>query len=311
MGGGFDRISGHLSSKIQNRMTPRICNFYVTLQCNASCEFCQVWNNLEYQKIRESGNQISEILAGLKRDGIRDLRVTGGEPLLREDLPEIMRSAKELGFKIELTTNGILYAEKARALNKIFDKIYFSLDYPVAADHDRSRGTECFHLVMQNLKLAQELGEKVTINYTLTRDSVRFLPEMVDLANKLKVGINLNPVYAFFGTQGFDKNTFSYIRYFAKGKKVFLNLAMFDFLRSGGNRVYLPRCRASETVITLLPDGSRVSPCFYNPKGKQGREDICSSCMRWPYMLPSFTHGFDKYFWLNLYSESMKRRKGL
>ena len=291
-------------------MTPRICNFYVTLRCNATCEFCQIWHNPEHQEIGEAGNLSGEILAGLKKEGVKDLKITGGEPLLREDLPEILKTAKELGFQIELTTNGILYAEKSRALNKLADKIFFSLDYPIAGEHDRSRGTECFHLVMQNIKLAQSLGEKAIINFTLTRDSVRFLPEMIDLAERLKVGINLNPVYSFFGTQGFERNTFSYIRYFARGKRAFLNLAMFEFLKSGGNRVFLPRCRASETVITLLPDGRRVSPCFYNPQGKQGREDICSSCMRWPYMLPSFTRGFDKYFWLNLYSESMKRRKG-
>ena len=146
-------------------MTPRICNFYVTLRCNATCEFCQIWHHPEHQEIGEAGNLSGEILAGLKKEGVKDLKITGGEPLLREDLPEILKTAKELGFQIELTTNGILYAEKSRALNKLADKIFFSLDYPIAGEHDRSRGTECFHLVMQNIKLAQSLGEKVIINF--------------------------------------------------------------------------------------------------------------------------------------------------
>jgi len=137
----------------------------------------------------------------------------------------------------------------------------------------------------------------------MTRDSVRFLPEMVDLAGKIGVILNLNPVYDFMGTQGFEQSTYSYIRYYGRRRNVRLNLAALEFVRSGGNRVYLPRCRAKETTVTILPDGSRISPCFYNPGGRQGVEDVCSSCMRWAYMLPSFSVGWDKYYWLNRYSE--------
>lgn len=295
-----------------------ICNYYVTLRCNDTCEFCPIWNR-EYQGT--SGNikeyQGKEILNKLKTEGVKRLNITGGEPLLREDLPEIIRTAKSLGFEVELTTNGILYAEKARYLaprhgsgqGGLVDRLYFSLDYPIASEHDRSRGVECFHLVLQAIKLAQELGEKPIINFTLTRDSVRFLPEMVELAEKRKVFVYLNPVYDFFGTQGFEPATINHIKYYARRKNVLLNLAAIEFVKAGGNRTLYPRCRARETTITILPDGSRVEPCFFNPGGKQGKDPVCSSCMRWPYMLPSFEKGIDKYFWLNLYSNILQRRK--
>ncbi|MBU0672396.1 MAG: hypothetical protein KJ732_05140, partial [Candidatus Margulisbacteria bacterium] len=73
--------------------------------------------------------------------------------------------------------------------------------------------------------------------------------------------------------------------------------------------VFMPRCKAASSTITILPDGQQVTPCFFNQGGSQGREDICSSCMRWPYMIPSFAKGLDKYFWLNLYSNFINRRK--
>lgn len=290
-------------------MLPRFCNYYVTLRCNDTCEFCQIWQNSGYPDIREAGDQGKELLLDLKRRGVKHLNITGGEPLLREDLPEILKLAKELNFKIELTTNGILYPERAKKLNGLVDRLYFSLDYQIAEEHDRSRGVECFHLVIQSIKLAQELGERPIINFTLTRDSVRFLPEMIELAEKLKVFIYLNPVYDFYGSQGFEPVTIAHIRYYARRKNVLLNFAVLEFVKAGGNNVLLPRCRAKETVVTILPDGSRVSPCFFNPGGNQGRDPICSSCMRWPYMLPSFSRGIDKYFWLNLYSEGIRRFK--
>ncbi|KPJ69868.1 hypothetical protein AMJ44_02050 [candidate division WOR-1 bacterium DG_54_3] len=287
-------------------MTPRICNYYATLRCNDTCEFCSIWQNEDFKKMEEKPYDLSL----LKNFGIQHINFTGGEPLLREDLPQLLKQAKDHGFKVELTTNGILYPEKARSLAGLIDRLYFSLDYPVAEEHDRSRGVECFHLVIQGIKLAKELGEKPIINFTMTRDSVRFLPEMIELAEKLKVFIYLNPVYGFYGTQGFENATFFHIRYYSRRKNILLNLAVLEFVKAGGNRVLLPRCKAKETTLTILPDGNRVSPCFFNSGGRQGREDICSSCMRWPYMLPSFSKGFDKYFWLNLYSRLEAWRKG-
>jgi MoaA/NifB/PqqE/SkfB family radical SAM enzyme len=286
-------------------MSQKVCNYFITLRCNDSCEYCSIWRNEEYQKLEEKPYD----LALLKKAGIKHLNIMGGEPLLREDLPEILRRAKALGLETALATNGILYGEKGRQIDGLIDRLFFSLDYPFAAEHDRSRGVECFTEALSGIKLAKERGERPIINFTLTRDSVRFLPEMVDLAEKLGVRVHLSPVYDHFGTQGFESITVDHIRYFARRPNVLVNLAALEFVRTGGNRTLYPRCRARQTTITLMPDGTRVSPCLFNPNGRQGNEAACSSCMRWPYMLPSFSIGLDKYFWLNLYSEMIKRGK--
>ncbi|MBU1026282.1 MAG: radical SAM protein [Candidatus Margulisbacteria bacterium] len=286
---------------------PKICNYYVTSQCNDTCEFCPIWQDEEYKKIEEKPFD----LITLKRHGVSILNITGGEPLLRDDLPQILKQAKELGFKTQLTTNGLLYSEKPRWIDGLVDRLFFSLDYPMAEAHDRSRGIECFHDVIKAIQLAKANGEKPVIKFTLTRDSVLFLPEMLDLAEKLNVFVYLNPVYDFYNTQGFEQATISHIKYYGRDKRVLLNLAALEFLKDNGNRTNLPRCRAKQTTITVLPDGKIVSPCFFNQAGVQGREDICSSCMRWPYMLPSFDAKLDKYYLLNKWSEFLNKRKGM
>jgi MoaA/NifB/PqqE/SkfB family radical SAM enzyme len=247
----------------------------------------------------------------LRKAGVKCLNITGGEPLLREDLPDILKKAKEQGFSIQLASNGILYPERAKLLTGLIDRLFFFLDYPFAEEHDRSRGVESFNQVIQSIKHAAELGERPVIKFTMTRDSVRYLPEMIELAEKLKVLIYLDPVCDFFGTHGFERATLSYIHYYSKRENVLANLAVLNFVKSGGNNTFLPRCRANQTTITILPDGSRVSPCFFNQEGKQGRETICSSCMRWSYLLPSFSSGMDKYFFLNLYSNYVNDKKEL
>jgi MoaA/NifB/PqqE/SkfB family radical SAM enzyme len=290
-------------------MHPKICLLYVTLQCNDTCEFCSIWRGTEYSTIKEAGEPVKEILKNLRIRGMNQLVITGGEPLLLDNLAELAFRAKELGYKIDLTTNGILYQEKATSLSGLVDRLYFSLDYPIESEHDRSRGIECYKEVLAAIKLAKSLGENPIINFTLTRDSIRFLPEMIELADRLGVFVYLNPVYDFFGTQGFETMTIEHIKYYRRRKNVLLNLAVLDFVKAGGNKNYLPRCLAKETTITVLPDGRQVAPCFFNVGGQQGREDVCSSCMRWPYMLPSFSRGLDRYFWLNLYSNWLNCRK--
>lgn len=269
-----------------------------------------MWRGTEYQDISESGDQ--EIFKKLKLRGVKTVNFTGGEPLLRDDLPELLREAKRWNFTTQLTTNGILYdEERARLIGGLVDRLYFSLDYPIAEEHDRSRGIECYGEVIKGIRLSRELGQNPIINYTMTRDSVRWLPEMVELADKLGVFVYLNPVYDFYGTQGFSPATIDHIRYFRRKKNVLMNFAALELVKAGGNKVIFPRCRARETTVTILPDGKTIGPCFYNPGGRQGREAVCSSCMRWDYMLPSFATGIDKYRWLDLYSKLEARRKGV
>jgi MoaA/NifB/PqqE/SkfB family radical SAM enzyme len=285
-----------------------LCHYYITLRCNATCEFCNCWQN------EEAANKIEEKpldLAPLKQAGVTIINITGGEPLLSPHLLPVLQQAKSLRLQTKLTTNGINYVEQAQSLAGLVDNLFFSLDYPNAEMHERSRGIDCFDEVVTGIKKAVEIGEKPIIKFTLTRDSILYLPEMVDLADQLGVSLYINPVYDFYGSQGFDRGTIDHIRYYGRRKNVLVNQAVLEFIKQGGNKVIWPRCRARETTVTFLPDGRRVGPCFFNQEGKQGRENICSSCMRWPYMLPSLATGVDRYFWLNLYSNYLNQRKGV
>ncbi|OGC10920.1 hypothetical protein A3K48_00025 [candidate division WOR-1 bacterium RIFOXYA12_FULL_52_29] len=285
----------------------KTCHYYVTLRCNDACEFCRVWTDQEqYQETTDHEKVFKE----LRIRGGRKVYITGGEPLLRDDLPDILRAGRRNNFWVGLMTNGIMYQEVGRELKGLAHAIFFSLDYPTMEEHDRSRGVECFNQVVPAIEFARGLGETVIIQFTMTRDSVRFLPEMVDLAQRLGVYLYLSPVYDFFGTQGFEKATIAYILYFAKRKHVLVNRAALEFIKRGGNNLVFPRCKAEETTLTAMPDGRLIKPCFYNRGGVEGREAVCSSCMRWPYMIASFSQMPDRYYWLNLYSRFDAWRKG-
>lgn len=291
-------------------MQTKTCLYYITLQCNDTCEFCHIWSDENLSKIEDAPvEKHIENLSLARKAGASILEITGGEPLLYNDLGKFIEKARRLDFAIKLLTNGLLYRERYNQIKGLADETIFSLDYPTKEDHDRSRGVEMFSDAISAIQFAVSKNEKTAVNFTLTRDSIRFLPEMVDLCRTLKVHLYVHHAYNYDAHLGFEKISYDYIKYFYKKPSVSINLSEFEFLKDNGNKIIFPRCKARQTTITFLPDGSQAAPCFYNNGGRQGREPVCFGCTRYPYMLPSFAQGFDKYRFLDWYSKWITSRK--
>ncbi|MFA4858456.1 MAG: radical SAM protein [Candidatus Margulisiibacteriota bacterium] len=305
-------------------MKPLACNYYITARCNAACEFCSHWREEEPLKEEAGTEVILRNLRGLKLLGVHYLDITGGEPLLRDDLPEILAYAKKLKLFTVLTTNCALFPAKGEKIAQHCDRLLFSLDFPDAEQHNRSRDAELFANVLESIKIAKQVGRRPIINYTLTRDSVRFLPEMEDLARRYGVLVWLNPVYASPAHEGLTPDSLAYVAYFLKKKSFAGNAAALRLLKHWGNNPAWPVCQAARSVITITADSYVVAPCYYFPAVKikidrnlkdifnspeywrarptQGKDSVCSGCLNWGYMLPSFWFRLDRYFFLNLYS---------
>lgn len=76
--------------------------------CNFRCPFCHNASLVLPEQIEEAAISEDEVMSFLKkRTGMLDgVAITGGEPLLHADLPELLRKIKDLGYKIKLDTNG-------------------------------------------------------------------------------------------------------------------------------------------------------------------------------------------------------------
>src|SRR5262249_7483152 len=93
--------------------------------------------------------------------GIEKIRLTGGEPLLRHDVEHLVQGvAKIPGIKdLAMTTNGFLFASKARALRQAgLRRVSFSLDSLDRANFKKITGRDGLEEVLSGIALAQELG---------------------------------------------------------------------------------------------------------------------------------------------------------
>lgn len=106
----------------------------VTDRCNLRCNYCMPAHNGPYQFLQRqlllSFEEISRIATASVELGVNKIRLTGGEPLLRKDLPTLIELLKKkCGVEVAATTNGVLLKKLAKPLRESgLDRITVSLD---------------------------------------------------------------------------------------------------------------------------------------------------------------------------------------
>jgi MoaA/NifB/PqqE/SkfB family radical SAM enzyme len=306
-------------------MAPLVANYYLTYRCNARCHFCDIW-------ALEPGQEadfltIQRNLSDLKRLGVNYVDFTGGEPLLRSDVAEIYTEAKAQGFYTSMTTNTILYPQKAKAIQGLVDFLNFSLDGPDAESHDQSRGVKIFDTLVESVEIALSLGEYPVLNHTVTAQNYARINQVAELGNRLGVRIWLNPAFTAHGNYNDKKNPTADIAHAIEAsakqyKNLGYNKAALAFIKAGGNDTQNPRCKAVDAVIAISPNDELLLPCYHfaqtgvpiagrlydlyresttveEYRKSQGKLDVCEGCTVWCYLIPSFFKGIDKYWLLN------------
>ncbi len=167
------------STLLDRRNRPlRDLRISVTDRCNFRCRYCMpiehFGKDFEFLKRAqilsfEELVRTTRVLTGL---GLAKVRITGGEPLLRRDLPELIRQLKGIqGLDVALTTNGSLLGEQARALSEAgLGRVTISLDALDDVTFRRMNGVDVpVDRVLQGLNSAEAAGLRIKINAVIRR----------------------------------------------------------------------------------------------------------------------------------------------
>jgi MoaA/NifB/PqqE/SkfB family radical SAM enzyme len=166
---------------------PRRLELHLSYLCGQHCVFCS--ESLRMARWRKSplrGEEIAATLLRFRREGFDHLTVTGGEPTAVPALPAALASARLLGYKTYLTTNGGRFAEDAyaRQVLPLLDELCLSVHGPDAATHDACAGTEgSFARAMKALDRVERRGPGVRLltNTVVTRRNWERLDETLAL----------------------------------------------------------------------------------------------------------------------------------
>ena len=141
-------------------------------KCNLRCTYCMPADGIVLSP-KESLMSVPEIFTIAQtfvNNGVDKIRLTGGEPLLRKDFPEIISQLASLGTEISITTNGILIDRHLAVLkeNKVI-KINLSLDTLVSSKFNSITLRNQYQKVIDNLYLLLNNDFRVKINVVLIK----------------------------------------------------------------------------------------------------------------------------------------------
>ncbi|MDD5673130.1 MAG: radical SAM protein [Chitinivibrionales bacterium] len=247
-------------------MKPLLLHYFITNRCNAHCTFCDIWK--QQPKIDARLDDVIKNLADARRAGCKFVDFTGGEPLLHPDLPLFLKAARRIGFFTSVTTNCLLFAERAAELTGLIDLLHFSLDADTPELHNKIRGVDSFDAVLKCIPVALVHKLVPDILFTYTNENIDTFKGVYDLAKKNRLIVILDPVFDSGGADAVSKQTHAKAQKYAKSRGVYLNRAHLALREKGGNNTKKPACKAVTSTIVILPDNSLVLPCFHHCQEK-------------------------------------------
>jgi radical SAM protein with 4Fe4S-binding SPASM domain len=174
-----------------NGIRPEEIKIEVTPSCNLSCYFC--FNKNTYAKTKRQTRQLStekwmRVIDEIAEVGIPNLRFTGGEPLTRNDIFDLMLYAKLKGLHVKLNTNGVLVDEKvARILERCADEVLLPLHAHDAKTEKKITGSNIFNKKINAIKSLVNSKVAARCNTVITKNVISNLDKFVKLVVKLEV----------------------------------------------------------------------------------------------------------------------------
>jgi MoaA/NifB/PqqE/SkfB family radical SAM enzyme len=298
-------------------------HYYITNRCNARCAFCDIWR--EQPKKDAALSDVASNLSQARAAGCKFVDFTGGEPLLHPDLPEFLRQAKKTGFITSVTTNCVLFEERAEELSGLIDLPHFSIDADSARLHDKIRGCLSYDKVIRSIDAALANRVYPDLLFTYTEENIGAVEGVWKLAREKRLILILDPVFALWGPDKVAPAVHRRALKFAKRRGVYLNRAHLLLRGRGGNRARAPVCRAASSTAVITPDDKLALPCYHhrcasvNINGdltkalrsderadalnKEGRYAFCENCHINCYFDPTYQMLTGRYLW-----ESMKSK---
>lgn len=154
----------------------RAIEYAVTYDCQASCEKCSALKMHDESKQRLNPAELRQLGDDCHRLGTYEVNLTGGEPLLADDLEDIVTCFHPGSTFIGINTNGMLL-DRQRVISLRdagVDLIKISLDSPLAEEHDASRGIEGLHQhIFEVLRMVREIrGIRGHLCMVTTREAI-------------------------------------------------------------------------------------------------------------------------------------------
>jgi MoaA/NifB/PqqE/SkfB family radical SAM enzyme len=263
------------------RKSPVRVMYFSNFRCNLSCNYCGIWKTRRKEmttwEVKRAMDEFSEA-------GTVMWTFTGGEPLLRQDIRELVDYASKKFLITTVTTNGILLKKMAKDLRSA-SYVTVSLDGGREIN-DANRGKGTFEKALEGIKTARKLGIKTVINAVVSKDNVKHdfkgIKELFRIAEETGSKLNFSVLYVDqFNTSDSmakklmekcylnEREKSGALDFIKEYKKKHRGIVMFsdECIEQLKDLRKWNKCYAGTLYCDLFPDGT-VASCLF--KEKQG-----------------------------------------
>ena len=161
----------------------------LTYSCPLRCVYCSNPTDLAAHPDRLQTADWLRVFKEAAELGALQLNLSGGEPLLRKDLEQLVEGATKLDFYSNLITSGLpLTRERlARLCDAGLRSVQVSLQDVLAAESERIAGRESYEQKLRVMGWVKELGLPLTLNIVLHRQNLSRIADMIALAERMNV----------------------------------------------------------------------------------------------------------------------------
>ncbi len=166
----------------------RLVAWELTKSCVLSCKHCRASAIKEKHKNELSTSECKAVIDSVASTGNCIIILTGGEPMLREDIYQLASYGTGKGLRMVMATCGTLL-NKENCLSLIdagIARISVSIDGATESSHDCFRGVPgAFQALIKGIEIAATTGLEFQVNTTITKSNLAELPDIYNLAVKL------------------------------------------------------------------------------------------------------------------------------
>lgn len=211
--------------KLTGHKLPLTVIFNVTNRCNSFCKHCYAAYPKRDNSNEMTTEQIKTLVSDLRENGCLRISFSGGEPLLREDIGELINFVKSRGMSVTLNSNGILVSQHIQILKKL-DSLAISLDGRIE-HHDILRWERTGEKALLGIKQAVNAGIRVHVNMVINKYNINDIDYILDLAKQYGFKVEFNLIISDIFKEGINLNGFkptndefrNVLRYIIKKKR--------------------------------------------------------------------------------------------
>lgn len=261
-------------AKFFNRRIPLAVRWQLTNRCVLQCKYCNIWKTSRKEL---SFGEILSVLDQLAKLGTQTISFSGGEPMLRKDIGEILKETKKRKISTEMNSTGAQIPQQIAEL-KYLDFLKISLDGPEDV-HDSIRGKSSYRMAVEAAGAAKKNNLNFIFTTTLTKQNIKQIEFLVKIAEEYDTLVAFQPLKSLYrgvkdisaispGQSEFKRAIDKLIEFKKKGNPHLRNSLRGLYHIYNWPKYRTIKCWAGRIFCIIESDGT-LFPCdriFYNSK---------------------------------------------